>query len=91
MSQIKDRQAEEKRRVVQLTKQIAATETDILNSQGYTKIVEAESQHKALLKEIKEQLLKNQEVQMLNDKYNALLFDEKEKTKIVQDKHSEYK
>lgn len=47
---------------MQLTKQIAATETDILNSQGYTKIVEAESQHKALLKEIKEQLLKNQEV-----------------------------
>jgi hypothetical protein len=54
ISQIKDKQIDDKRRIVLLSKQIATTETAILNSQGYTKIVEAESQHKTLLKEIKE-------------------------------------
>lgn len=51
---IRDRQADEKRRLVQLSKMIALTETAILNTQGYAKIIETEGQQKALSKEIRE-------------------------------------
>ena len=54
-----DKQQEEKKRILQLGKQIALTESAIINTQGYAKIIETEGHLKALTKEIKEQMDKN--------------------------------
>ena len=82
-----ERQADEKRRLAQLSKLIAATETAIVNTQGYAKIIETEAHHKALTKEIRDQMDANLTLQSLHEKYQGILGEEKGKAKAVQDKH----
>ena len=49
-----DRAQDDKKRIIQLSKQNGALEIAIKNVQGYAKIKEVEDSHKNLMKEIKE-------------------------------------
>ena len=87
----KTKLADEKKRTAMLLREIAAMETEMVNTPGYSKVVELEGEKRTVNRQLQEQQLKIDKVRNVHDQHQKILAKEERDKNAIKKRADEYR